>query len=192
MTQQRVAQHVGVQSLVWLLLLAVALMGLTVTRQQALGSLHLHADQQPQGTSVLAAAVSSLASDWLIRWQHQHLFGHQQLRLGAASDAPLWPSSDFRDSDATATRGTHTHDSLERHHHAVDDGSVVALDAAAEAAGAADSSATGGTILLPVAATPGNGLVLPAIAKRGGPWPVDRTTAFVSRSVAPPLRPPAA
>ncbi len=192
MTQRRVAQNAGLQGLVWLLLVAVALMGLTITRQQALGSLHMHTDRESQGTPQLRIAVATLANDWLNRWQQQHLFGHGQLLLGTASDASPWPSNTSRVSHTTDVGSTHAHDhdSLERHHHAVGDGSVAALDAVAELADAADSSTAGASMLLPVAATPNDGLVLPAIADRRGPWPVDHSAAFVSRDVAPPLRPP--
>ncbi len=143
-------------------------------------------------TLPLTIAVATLANDWLNRWQQQHLFGHGQLLLGTASDASPWPSNTSRVSHTTDVGSTHAHDhdSLERHHHAVGDGSVAALDAVAELADAADSSTAGASMLLPVAATPNDGLVLPAIADRRGPWPVDHSAAFVSRDVAPPLRPP--
>ncbi|MES2952217.1 MAG: hypothetical protein V4858_27135 [Pseudomonadota bacterium] len=189
MTHRRTAQNAGLQSLVWLLLVAVALMGLTITRQQALGSLHIHADRESQGTPRLSTAVATLANDWLSRWQQQHVFGHGQLLLGTASGAAPWPSNISGVSHTTDVRSTHAHDhdSLERHHHTVDDGSVIALDGAAEVA---DDSAAGALILLPVAATPNDGPAMPAIAERRGPWPVDNFAAFVSRNVAPLLRPP--
>ena len=191
MTQQRAKSPTSARSLVWLLLVAVALMGLTVTRQQALGPLHTHADQEVRGNSTLSAVVSSLASDWLSRWRQQQVFGHNQLRLAAVADpAPLLPPGNFR----AGAHGAQVigHDVLERHHHAVDDASVVAVDGAAQAADVADRSAAGAPNLLSIVTTPNGGLVLPALGERCGTWPIDRAATFVSRSIAPPLRPPAA
>ena len=192
MTLRRAEPPTSARSLVWLLLVAVALMGLTVTRQQALGPLHTHADQAVRGNSTFSAAVFSLASDWLGRWRQQQVFGHNQLRLAAVSDsAAFLPLSD--DSHpGTGSAHAHDDDALERHHHAVGDAGVVAVDGAAQAADAADSSAAGAPNLLPIVATPNGGLALPALADRRGPWPIDGGTAFVSRSIAPLLRPPAA
>ena len=191
MTLRRAEPPTSARSLVWLLLVAVALMGLTVTRQQALGPLHTHAEQGARSTSTFSAAVSSLASDWLSRWRQQQVFGHTQLRLAAASDErALWSPGDARTGEHTAH--IHDHDTLERHHHAADDASVVALDGAAQAADAADSSAAGAPNLLPIVTTTSDGLAVPALAARSGPWPVDRAAAFASRSVAPLLRPPTA
>lgn len=189
MTQRPFAKrNVGVQSLVWLLLVAMLLMGLTVTRQQALGSLHRHADAALQGSAPLATAASALASDWLNRWRQQQMFGHSALRLRMAADATLWPPS----AGVQGHDDGHDHDSLERHHHAVGDASVVAVDGAAEAvAESADGGGAGAVVMLPVAATPSAGLAVPALATRTGPWPVASATAFVSRNIAPPLRPPA-
>lgn len=196
MTQRRSKPQTSAACrLVWLLLVAVALMGLTVTRQQALGPLHSHADQEVRGHSTFSYAVSSMASDWRSRWRQQQVFGHTQLRLAAAPDAATpWPPSDSR-AGALGAHG-HTqandHEDLERHHHAVDDASVVAVDGAAHAADTADSSGAGAPSLLPIAATPSGGLTVHALADRRGPWPIDSAVAFVSISVAPLLRPPAA
>lgn len=180
MTQRRVKRHTRAQSLVWLLLFAVAVMGLTVTRQQALGSLHLHAYQGSLGSSFLASAVSQLASDWHSRWRQQQRFGHSQLRLHPAWDPTLGSGNDTI---------PHDHDAFERHHHAEGDSSVIAVDGAAESA---ESSATGALIVLPVVSKLSDGLTLPTMAGRTGPWPVDPDTAFASRNVAPPLHPPTA
>jgi hypothetical protein len=189
MIQRRAKPHDSARALVWLLLVAVALMGLTVTRQQALGSLHLHADQGARGVPSFSATVSNLASDWLSRWRQQQVFGHKQLRFAAIPDAATtWPASD-PEAD-TGSVHSHAHDSLKRHHHAAGDASVVAVDGAAPAADAVDSSAAGAAHLPPLVATPGEGLVLPTPAARRGPWPVDGATAFVSRNISPLLRPP--
>lgn len=187
MTHQRVAHTAGQQCLAWLLLLAVALMGLTITRQQALGSLHSHAPPRLHIPSTVTTAVSSLANNWKSRWQRQKVLGHGQLQLDTAANAALWTAN----TASHAAHGhMHDHDALERHHHAADDATVVALDGAAELAGAADSPANGGAILLPAAGLPGGALVLQAVAQRTGPWPAGRAVAFVSLSVPPPLRPP--
>ncbi len=191
MTQGRVQRDAGTRSLVWLLLMAVMLMGLTITRQQALGSLHLHAGQELQGAFNLCTTASSLASNWLNRWRQQQFFGHSELRMRMAPDATLWPSPAPQLADqvqAGAAHGQpHHHDSLERHHHAIGDGSVVALDGAAQAAESAD----GAPLVLSGIATPGAGLAVPALLADRGPWTVDPGAAFVTRSVAPALRPPA-
>lgn len=195
MTQRRVLRDAGTRSLVWLLVLAVVLMGLTITRQQALGSLHLHAGQELRDTSSLSTAASRLASNWLKRWRQQQLFGHTELRTHIATDAALWPSRATQHADRVLARDAHgpahRHDSLERHHHAISDGSVVALDGAAQAAESADGGSTSAPLVLPGVATPSAGLAVPALLADRGPWPVDRGAVFVSRSVAPALRPPA-
>lgn len=191
MTQRPTQRYTGTRGLVWLLLVAVTLMGLAVTRQQALGPLHTHAELGAGGTSAISAAVSSLATDWRSRWRQQQAFGHTQLRLVAVSDEmALWPPSDSR----TGAHSAHIHDhgALERHHHAVEDASVVAVDGAAHAADAADGLAAGAANLLPAVATLSDGLALLALVTRGGPWPIDSAAAFVSRSIAPLLRPPTA
>ncbi len=170
MTPPRAMHSVGTQSLLWLLLLALALMGLTVTRQQALGSLHRHDQATVQGPSTLASVTASLASDWLNRWRQQQRWGHGALPLHMATDVP------------------HTHGDLERHHHAAGDPSVESIDGAADAA---DNATTTGMVLLTAVATPSRALVVLAVAAERGPWPVDRFATFKSRSVAPLLRPPA-
>ena len=195
MTQGRIQRDTGTRSLVWLLLMAVMLMGLTITRQQALGSLHRHTGQELRAPSKLSTAVSSLASNWLNRWRQQQLFGHSELRTRLATDTTLWPSRATQLADHAHASGahpeTHQHDALERHHHAMGDGSVVALDGAAQAAEAADGGSSGASLVSPGVATPSAGLAMPDPHADKGPWPVDPGTAFATRSVAPALRPPA-
>jgi hypothetical protein len=183
MTQHRAAHPIGQKCLAWLLLIAVAFMGLTITRQQALGSLHGHADQGPRISSVLTTALSSLASDWVDRWQEQKAFGHGQLLPAIFHGADVL-------SHAPVYAQAHDHSALERHHHVADDVTVIALDGAAATADAADSSTLGGSLLLPIVWTPAAGLVLHAIAEQTVPWPVGRFVAFASRTVPPLLRPP--
>lgn len=183
MTPHRAKHRVGARSLVWLLLLALALLGLTTTRQQALGPLHLHADHTVAGTpSALSAVASRFASDWHDRWRQQQMFGHAEVALRMTPGATRWPPG----------ARTHNHDALERHHHALGDASVLALDGAAQAADTADGSTTGALVLLPVVALPDEGLTVPMLAATAGAWPVDGATAFASRPIAPPLRPPTA
>lgn len=86
MTQRRPVLSTIQKSLVWLLLVAIALLGLTITQQQALGSLHTHSRLESRNTVVIAV-VASLASDWKGRWQQQKLHGHGQLVLGTRYDA---------------------------------------------------------------------------------------------------------
>lgn len=182
MTPTFAAQTVGQKCLAWLLLVAVALMGLTITRQQALGSMHRHVDQGTHLPSAVAAAITSVASDWKSRWQQQKVRGHGQLSL-ATVHFPAHSPSHYQ---------AHDHDTLERHHHAPHDASVVALDGAAEFADAADSPANGASILLPALGAAGSGLAWLKSTAHRGPWPVGQAVDFVSRSIPPPLRPPAA
>lgn len=192
MPQQRLATTAGQKCLTWLLVLAIGLMGLTITRQQVLGSLHSHAEQTPRTSSVLNTALSNLASDWISRWQQQQVIGHGQWLLGTASDATTWPVDSAAVAEATRSHDAdaHDHNSLERHHHAAHDASVVALDGAAQLADAADSSANGASVLLASVGALAAGLSLPTVAEHNGPWPAGRMVAFVSRSVPPLLRPP--
>lgn len=191
MTQHRRALPSGQRCMAWLLLLAVALMGLTVTRQQVLGSLHSHTDQGPRLSVALHIAVSSLGSDWARRWQQQHILGHGQM-LMAATDSTDWPSDTAEAANATRLHESHAHnhDSLERHHHAAHDASVVALDGAAELANASDSPASGASLLLFSLAAPSAALTVPANASHMATWPSGRFAALASRSVPPLLRPP--
>ncbi len=183
MSHRRVTPRSIQQSLLWLLLVAMVLLGLTITQHRALGSLHKHSNLELRNTSVLTA-VSVLASDWKARWQQQKILGHGQLLLATPSTAMDWP--------AVAPRGSHNHDhdALERHHHAADDGTVVALDGAAQGVSAVDGSSTAASIMLPVVGTPNEALTLQAIASHTVNWPVASFAALVSRAIPPPLRPP--
>lgn len=196
MAQPQTAILVGQKWLVWLLLVAVAVMGLTITRQQALGSLHSHPDQRPRLSTALRAAASSLGNDWARRWQQQQVNGHGQLLLGTAAYGTLWQSDKDNTAAASATRvhddHKHSHDSLERHHHGAHDASVVALDGAAELVAASDSPASGVPLLLLGIGAPSAGLVLQATTSHIGTWPQGRFAALASRSVPPLLRPPSA
>ena len=185
MTQRRVEQSAIARSLVWLLLLSIAFMGLTVARQQALGSLHMHADLGLRDSSTISSAISSLANEWQSRWRQQQVFGHGYLRPYADRDAKPWPTANSGRAGHSAQ--PHSHDDLERHYHATSDATVLALDGAA---GSAEDSANGAMLVLPMLATTSSALVLSALAAREGLWPVDGAVSFVSWSVAPPLRPP--
>lgn len=190
MPYHRKAPSVGNTCLAWLLLLAVALMGLTVTRQQALGPLHSHTVERSHNAppSAIGAALSDWARDWQGRRQHQKMSGHSQMLLTFAP----FPERANRHSDIPHTHtNNHTHDALERHHHAADDASVVALDGAAAGADAADSPSNGASLLLISLAAPGGGLAVPATSALRSSWPVGRIAVLSSRSVPPPLRPPA-
>ena len=191
MTQRHTAQANSTRSLLWLLLLAVVLMSFSAARQKALGSVHLHTDTKLPSASTLtatfSAAASSLASQWLSRRHQQQVFGHGQLQVGmTAAPAALLAASDKRYSGHNES---HHHDTLERHHHALGDDSVIALDGAAEAA---DTGSLGTAVLLPILASPSQGLVLATTTGRKGSWPVDGGVRFASMKVAPLLRPPAA
>lgn len=183
------------RGLVLLLLCAIALLGLTIARQQALGSLHLHKDQRLQAVSPISVAASSLARNWLDRWRQQQRFGHTALRTHVAPDARVLTPSAAQDRGPVSRHDgnvhRHDHGDTERHHHIAGDDSVVAMDGAAEAAELVDAAVSVTSLVLPIAAMPGAGLALRAMAGRRIAWPANRTIAFVSWSVAPPLRPPA-
>jgi hypothetical protein len=185
MDHHRVTPSTHQKRLVWLLLVALVLLGLTITQRQVLGSLHTHADVGPTHT-LTSAAVSSLAHDWKIRWQRQKMLGHGQLVLATPFDAVVWPT--------VATRGAHVHGhgALERHHHAADDETVVAIDGAAQVAEAGESPTTSASLLLPAVGTPVDAIKLPAVSRNTGAWPVASFATLVSRAIPPPLRPPTA
>lgn len=188
MPYHRTAHPVGNTCLTWLLLVAVALMGLTITRQQALGPLHSHQEHRSHAPSAIGAVLSDWASDWHGRWQQQKMSGHGQMLLALVPA----PERALRHRDIPHTHtSTHTHDLLERHHHAAHDASVVALDGAAAGADAADSPASGASLLLPGLATLRDGIAVPAASCVRGSWPIGRIVALASRSIPPPLRPPA-
>ena len=169
------ASHRG---LAWLLLVAMALMGLTVTRQQALGSLHHHAGRTVPVPSAAATVLSELASDWKARWQLQRVVGHGQFLLDLGTDysrrlAHAAPQASL------ANAHEHDHDTLERHHHAPSDSDVVALDGSANGAQSADSPSGVSTVLLFAAGPIGNGPLWPTVALRQGSWPAGRAVLFV-------------
>jgi hypothetical protein len=177
----------GTRSLLWLLLVTVALMGLTVTRQQALGSLHVHADVSVRGTPSLGGEISRLGANWRSRWQLQQVFGHGQLKWGfVAQEVSLSPSNDSRNVPAH----DHAHGTAERHHHAMGDDSVLALDGAAEAASAAEGSTAGAVSWFSAVGTPSVWPRLLALITGKTHWPVYNAMAFYSRTIAPLLRPP--
>jgi hypothetical protein len=190
MTQRHTARALSTLGLVWLLLLAVVLMSFSVARQQALGSLHLHAGtglpSASTFTAKFSAAASGLASHWLSRRHQQQVFGHGQLQVGIAATPALWAVSVKHDRGHDES---HRHDTLERHHHALGDESVVALDGATEAA---DVGSVGAALLLPAFATPSLGLEWAGTLASNGSWPVHGAVRFATRKVASLLRPPAA
>lgn len=180
-------------ALVWLLLFAIAVLGLTTTTQQALGSMHRHADQSPHPTFELSAAVASVASDWVARRQQQEVAGHGQLRLDTGAYALRWLANHTRMVRLVQQPQDHhhAHDAFERHHHAPDGANLVSLDGAAEGVSAADGSGSAASVVLPLVGSPSRVMALPGLAGTRGPWPVVDGALFASRSVAPPLRPPA-
>ena len=136
--------------------------------------------------------ASGLAQDWLSRRQQQQVFGHGQVRLGLTTAPTLWaastPPARGRHLD-TGHGDDHDHAALERHHHALGDGSVIALDGAAEGA---DLGSMGAALLMPPFASANLGLPWASTVARNGSWPIHGAVRFVSRKVAPLLRPPAA
>ncbi len=183
MIHYRAAHPLGRKCLAWILLVAVVLMGQTITRQQALGSLHSHVDQGSHISTGLTNALSSLARDWLDRWQAQKAFGHRQLLPTNFHGAEL-------QARAHVDPHSHDHSTLQRHHHAAGDDTVIALDGASASADTVDTSAMGVSMLLPIVWAPDAGLMLHPISEPTGPWPAGRLFAFSSRTVLPLLRPP--
>ncbi len=192
MFQPRSAQTATIKCLAWLLVVALALLGSVVNRQQTLGPMHSHSEPDVPNAYLLTDAFSKLTSEWSSRWEQQQLLGHGQLRLRGASDTRHSESLSLRAVHPEAGRDAHDHDALERHQHAVNDGSVVALDGAPGAVDAADSAVTAAFVLLPCLLMRTASLEVLDRADCKEPWPLEATEAFVSRVVAPPLRPPAA
>jgi hypothetical protein len=191
MIRRRLERHAGNRILVWLLMLIVALMGLTITRQQALGPLHVHQQNVFPDAIPFAVAASDFVGKWLQRWQYQQLHGHTQITMLLVPQATVWPEREPLDFDHARAHQLnaqgHDHNTLQRHHHAANDRSVVALD------GAAEPVQTGSSQMLfsVVVASPSVVAVMPLAVALTDSWLVDSTAAFTSLSLPPPWRPPA-
>jgi hypothetical protein len=183
----------GRRSLIWLVLIAVALMGLMVTRQNVLGTLHVHTKAGPTSTSTHVAPSFQMASEWVNRWRQQQISGHLQPAISRTVDAfNLLPKpSNFRQLANDAKPGLqtahHAHSFLERHHHDAADASVRALDVADAGAESASTSAAVG---VPALGTPADGFRIPNPTAKDSAWPIDQTIALITRDVATLLRPP--
>ena len=134
--------------LVWCLLFAIAVGGWSSVAVRMLGTSHHHRDP------------------------HRDHRADNLLRPGTAAMAG-W--QDFRRADHRLRRATTEHMAQQRHHHAVNDASVVALDTATDAAAQGDSPPTAGD---------GSGLMfalgnfIPRGAASTARWPVADRTAL--------------
>jgi len=117
------------RSLVWVLLIALGFYGYFGAVLQMLGPKHTHsvedvARQAPQ-TAVRAVSLAELAQEWLRAVREWHEEVHAHSHAGGA-----WGH-------------THQHDTAERHHHDINDKSVISMDGAGLTVDAvADAGAT--------------------------------------------------
>ncbi|MEO5737659.1 MAG: hypothetical protein ABIQ82_09395 [Variovorax sp.] len=141
--------------LLWCLLLALPLQGLSAATIQLLGTNHTHRGM---------AAVAPFMAGW------------QDFRR-----SPHWSDS---------PRPAHSHEWFQRHHHALDDASVVALDAqGGESPGDVGSSAASAIwLVFPTA----SGLLVPRAELMEANWPRFSTAAFQSCDAKRLERPPQA
>lgn len=165
--------------MVWALLWALAWQGYAGTVLQLLGPEHRHVS----GAAVVAArpgselggSIGARVAGWLVAlraWQDD---------LHARSHA------------AGLSFHTHAHGQFERHHHAIGDATVLALDSGGAAGeglseGAAAASAGLATMALGLACA----LTLPAPAAQPCAWPRARARSWQDAAVRLPERPPRA
>ena len=112
----------------------------TTSRLQVLGPLHHHVNPGLREESLLASASTFLLKSWRDRRRQQEMFGHDHLALPGAALSSSQNAFEGLDDERVEPNGVHTHQhgELERHHHAVGDASVLALDSAGMGADAMD------------------------------------------------------
>lgn len=147
----------------WCLLAALPLYGFSAALVQLLGARHVHT----QASQTAQTGQDAGAFDG---WRDFR-------RAGVVADARVL---------------AHTHAAFERHHHAQDDASVVALDArsADDGAASAGASAADGSATLVLALAGAVGLRQPA--GRSLPWPHAEPATPAGRDAPPAERPPRA
>lgn len=137
---------------------------------------------------VFAVAVYGVSSTLV------SLLGPNHIHRSAASADPLSGWQDFRRVSGVriVPLHVHSHDGLARHHHVVNDASVVALDAAAgsDGAGSDDASRLAGAAVLVLALA--NVAALPALSSTQERWSSIAGPHRAGRTVAPLERPPRA
>ena len=149
---------------IWCLLVALPLYGFSATLVQLLGARHVHHAQASQ------TAQTGQAADAFDRWRDFR-------RAGVVADARFL---------------AHMHDAFERHHHAQDDASVIALDArpGVDSAAPAGASAGDGSATLVLALAAVVSLCEPAC--RPVAWPQVEPATPAGRGTLPAKRPPRA
>jgi hypothetical protein len=163
--------------IVCLLLLALAIYGYSGVVLQMLGPTHSH-----------HASVASTASPGMVKSVPLLALAKEWLRPVRA-----WRDDLHARSHAAGLTTSHQHSAFERHHHDIDDTSVISLDgggAAGEplAEGAAAATAGSGALPLGLSAV----LVLPEPTARACPWPQSRPASWVDAINKLPERPPRA
>jgi hypothetical protein len=156
--------HQAPRALVWLLLAALLMQAGAAIWAQVLGRAHTH---QP------VAAHAPAGPGWidgLLAWRASKL-------------TELQAAGVFR--HAAAHVDTHSHDSLERHHHGITDASVQTLDGASEA-----DSATATAAAPPWGPATQPRPLLPVVT--AGPWPASLSLRWSSALPSLPERPPRA
>lgn len=167
--------------LLWLLMLAVPVYGLSSTQLRVLGPAHWHA-----GPPNTAASPSNAAAGWLspvVQWVDGTWATVQQWREQAHLRAHALGQG-HRHGTA------HRHVGLQHHAHAPSDATVRVLDGADPQLSDRVAHASLGAALLPLAPQP-EGWALPA-ATSAGVWPGVPAARWASASPEPALRPPRA
>lgn len=169
----------GQRTLLWGLVLALAIYGYSSVLVGVLGPLHRHAEPAAAraAASVAANEGGSLLSRLVMAVQTWH--ENTEARRPAL----------FVHSQSQA----HHHGLFERHHHDADDDSVAPLGAQASGSQGADDMSTpitSGGASLPMG--PLSALALPSISARHVRWPSNVTATWRSADVRQPERPPQA
>lgn len=167
--------------LIWCLIALLPWLGLGLVQRQTLGPLHVHG---PAPAAASGPAVSTLLHEALDWWWGQVLAqSRARAHHRAHADGQVHGHAQV---DAHTHPPTHTHTAWQRHHHGLQDPSVMALDAAAEALDAQSAAAA----LLLVLGAPVGGWRLAAGLARYLAWPQARGVRVRSWGIAPPLPPP--
>ncbi len=178
--------------LIWLLIVAEALLGFTTSRLQVLGPLHHHVNPGLREESLLASAATFLLKSWRDRRRQQEMFGHDHLALPGAALSSSQNAFEGLDDERVEPNGVHTHQhgELERHHHAIGDASVLALDSAGMGADAMDGGTSSSLLFLSDLVIQVQGLTTVIWALFREAWPTETANRFSSWDEAPPVRPP--
>ncbi|MET0209097.1 MAG: hypothetical protein ABW220_08640 [Burkholderiaceae bacterium] len=179
---------------IWLLIAALGVYGLSSTLLQVLGPAHRHvAVSKIAASPGLLAPVIGAVQGWYGRLQAQTLLKHDRQRMPSGdrfvrvvgSGEPLIAPHD--------ESVPHTHDGFQRHHHDHDDPTVIALDGPAAVHAmveGASTTAVFGSAMLPM--LPIDPVSLPMAAPAAGDWPASAVPRWLSACPVPLERPPQA